>query len=219
MRVKKIDKHLIAPLLLLFVVITVSSCSTPPPPRAEVDVEQEKFSYQSGSLWPGSSKKNMFFADNKARAIGDLVTVHVIEKTTAINKASTSDEHSTTSSLGIDTGGASATNMKLSGGVKFAGKGSTGRSDQFSATVSCVVTEVFTNGNMRIEGQRRMQINNEEQYIVVRGLIRQDDITYNNTIISSKIADADIMYTGQGGMNSGRQPNWLSRTLNNIWPF
>lgn len=219
MRVKKIDKHLIAPLILLFAAITVSSCSTPPPPRPEVDVEQEKFSYQNGSLWPGQSKKNMFFSDNKARAVGDLVTVHIIEKTTAINKASTSDEHSTTSSLGIDTGGASATNMKLSGGVKFAGKGSTGRSDQFSATVSCVVTEVFPNGNMRIEGQRRMQINNEEQYIVVRGLIRQDDITYNNTITSSKIADADIMYTGQGGMNSARQPNWLSRTLNNIWPF
>lgn len=212
-------KHLIAPLLSLLVAIAVSSCSSAPPPRAEVDIEQDKFNYQNGSLWPGQSKKNMFFSDNKARAIGDLVTVHVIEKTTALNKASTQEEHSTENALTIDTGGATATKMNLGGGVKFNGKGSTGRSDQFSATVSCVITEVFLNGNMRIEGQRRMQINNEEQYIVVRGLIRQDDITYNNTILSSKIADADIMYTGQGGIDSGRQPNWLSRALDSIWPF
>lgn len=219
MMTKNRYKHLIAPLLLLLVAIAVSSCSSAPPPRAEVDVEEEKFTFNNGSLWPGQSKKNMFFSDNKASAIGDLVTVHIIEKTTAINKASTQDEHSTRNTMKIDTGGASATEFDLGGGVKFSGKGSTGRSDQFSATVSCVVTEVFPNGNMRIEGQRRMQINNEEQYIVVRGLIRRDDITYNNTIVSSKIADADIIYTGQGGIDSGRQPNWLSRAFDNIWPF
>ncbi|HEB71387.1 MAG TPA: flagellar basal body L-ring protein FlgH [Nitrospirae bacterium] len=216
---KDICRPLSVAFLLLFTAITVSSCASPPPPRAEVDIEQEKFNYNDGSLWPGQNRKNMFFSDNKARSVGDLVTVHVIEKTTAINKASTQDEHSTDNSLTIDTGGASATEMKLGGGIKFKGKGSTGRSDQFSATVSCVVREVLPNGNMRIEGQRRMQINNEEQYIVVRGLIRQDDITYNNTILSSKIADADIMYTGQGGIDSGRQPNWLSRAFGNIWPF
>lgn len=199
--------------------LLVSSCSSAPPVRPEVDVETERFIYSNGSLWPGSSKKNMFFADNKARAVGDLVTVHVIEKTTALNKAATGNEHSTSNSLKIDTGGTSATEMDIGGGVKFSGKGSTGRSDQFSATVSCLVTEVLANGNMRIEGQRRMQINNEEQYIIVRGLIRQDDITYNNTILSSKIAEADIIYTGHGGIDSGRQPNWLSRGMKKIWPF
>ncbi len=161
----------------------------------------------------------MFFADNKARMVGDLVTVHILEKTMAINKANTQDEHSTENSLTIDTGGDSPTEMNMGGGMKFSGKGSTGRSDQFSATVSCTVTEVLSNGNLKIEGQRRMQINNEEQYIVVRGTIRQDDITYDNTILSSKMADADIIYTGEGGMNGARQPNWLGRGLRKIWPF
>ncbi len=216
--IEKPYRHTAAALIFLLAAFVISSCQSPPE-RPEVDIAPEKFTYNNGSLWPGKSRKNMFFADNKARRIGDIVTVHVIEKTTAINKASTTDEHSTENSLTIDTGGASPTEMKIGGGVKFSGKGSTGRSDQFSATVSCIVTEVFPNGNMRIEGQRRMQINNEEQWIVVRGLIRQDDITYNNTILSSMIADADIMYTGEGGINSGRQPNWLSRTLDKIWPF
>ncbi len=212
-------RHAAGVMLFLFAALAVSSCSTPPPTRPEVDIAPEKFTYNNGSLWPGRSRKNMFFADNKARKIGDIVTVHVIEKTTAINKASTTDEHSTESSLTLDTGGASPTEMKIGGGMKFSGKGSTGRSDKFSATVSCIVTEVFPNGNMRIEGQRRMQINNEEQWIVVRGLIRQDDITYNNTILSSQIADADIIYTGKRGMDGARQPNWLGRGLRKIWPF
>lgn len=206
-------------LILALAGMAVSSCSTAPPPRPEVDIEQEKFTYQNGSLWPGKSKKNMFFSDNKASAVGDIVTVHIVEETTAINKASTMDDSAVDNSLTVDTGGTSATQIKLGGGSKFRGNGSTGRSDQFSATVSCMVTEIFANGNMKIEGQRRMQINNEEQFVVVRGIVRRDDITYNNTVISSKIADADILYTGGGGMDGGKRPNWLGRTFQKVWPF
>ena len=184
-----------------------------------MDIEQEKFTYNDGSLWPGKTSKNMLFSDNKARRVGDLVTVYVLENTSAINKADTTDSHSIEDSLTLDTGGASPTKMKMGGGVKSSGKGSTGRSDKFSATVSCVVTEVLPNSNMKIEGQRRMQINNEEQYIVVRGLIRPDDVTYNNTILSSQMASADIIYTGEGGMDGARQSNWLGRVLRSVWPF
>ncbi len=204
---------------LLVLGLLVSSCSSDPPERPAVDVEEEPESYNKGSLWPGTSKKNMFFADNKARRVGDIVTVHVIEKTTALNKAATQDQYTNESNLSIDTGGSSATNMTLGGGTAFNGRGSTGRSDQFSATVSCLVIEVLANGNMRIEGQRRMQLNEEEQYILVKGLIRPDDITYNNTILSSQMADVDVAYTGEGGMDGGREPNWLSRSLRSVWPF
>ncbi|MBI4829316.1 MAG: flagellar basal body L-ring protein FlgH [Nitrospinae bacterium] len=208
-----------AALLAALVLMALASCSTPPPPRVEVDIEPEKQNYQKGSLWPGAGKKNMFFADNKAHRVGDIVTVQVIEKTTAINKADTVDERGTDAGLTIDTGGANPTQMDFNGGLKFRGKGSTGRSDQFSATVSCLITEVLPNGNMRIEGQRRMKINNEEQYIIVRGLVRQDDITYNTTVISTKIAEADILYTGEGGMDGGREPGWLGKVFNKVFPF
>jgi len=209
----------VAALAITLGALAVGSCSSAPPPRPTVDVEEERFTYQNGSLWPGKSKKNMFFADNKARAVGDIVTVHILEKTTAINKANTTDERNLENSISVDTGSANPTRIKLGGGAKFKGNGATGRSDQFSATISCVVKEVLANGNMLIEGQRRMQINNEEQYIVVRGIIRPDDITYNNEILSTKLADADIMYTGAGAMNGARQPSLLGRALKSIWPF
>ena len=208
-----------APLAVILALAALASCSTPPPPRAEVDIEPEKQNYQKGSLWPGAGKKNMFFADNKAHRVGDIVTVQVLESTTATNKADTVDERGTDASLGIDTGGANPTEMAFKGGHKFRGKGSTGRSDKFSATVSCLITDVLPNGNMRIEGQRRMKINNEEQYIIVRGLVRQDDITYNNTVLSTKIAEADILYTGEGGMDGGREPGWLGKVFNKVFPF
>ena len=205
--------------VLAGLLLMVAACGTTPPPRPQVDPEPEKEVYKAGSLWPGKNKKNMFFADNKASRVGDIVTVHVIEKTTAINKANTAEQSAVDNSLTLDTGGASATAFKLTGGNKYTGKGSTARSDLFSATVSCLVKEVLENGNMVIEGQRRMQINNEEQYIVVRGVIRPTDITYNNTVLSTQMAQADIMYTGGGGMDAGRAPNWLGRTMRNVWPF
>lgn len=206
-------------LALAVMAISLNSCATPPPPRPAVDVEPEKQTYQNGSLWPGANKKNIMFADNKASKVGDIVTVHVIESTTALNKADTTDQTTSENSVTLDTGSVTPTSIKLGGGKKTVGKGSTGRSDQFSSTVSCIVTEVLANGNMTVEGQRRMAINNEEQYILVRGTVRPSDITFNNSVLSSKMADLDIMYSGGGGIDSGKEPGWLGKAFNKIWPF
>lgn len=207
----------IAPALLLALVI--NACATTPPPRQAVDVEPEKQVYKSGSLWPGANKKNIMFADNKASKVGDIVTVHVIENTTAINKADTSDQSATDTSVTVDTGSLTPTQIKLGGGRKSAGKGTTGRSDQFSSTVSCIVTEVLPNGNMVVEGQRRMGINKEQQYIFVHGTVRPSDVTFNNSVLSSKMADLDIIYNGGGGIDGGKSPGWLAQVLNVVWPF
>lgn len=199
--------------------IAVSACATTPPVRPAVDVEPEKQVYKSGSLWPGANKKNILFADNKASKIGDIVTVYVLENTTALNKADTSDQTSTDNSVLLDTGAVTPTQIRLAGGRKSAGKGTTGRSDQFSSTVTCVVTDVLPNGNMTVEGQRRMTINNEQQYVLVRGTVRPSDVTFNNSVLSSKMADLDIMYNGGGGIDGGKSPGWLAQILNKVWPF
>lgn len=203
----------------LVLAIVLSACATTPPPRQVVDVEPEKQVYKSGSLWPGANKKNIMFADNKASKVGDIVTVHVLENTTALNKADTSDQTATDNSVLLDTGALTPTQIRLAGGRKSAGKGTTGRSDQFSSTVSCVVLEVMPNGNMVIEGQRRMGINKEQQYIFVHGTVRPSDITFNNSVLSSKMADLDIVYNGGGGIDGGKSPGWLAQVLGAVWPF
>lgn len=217
----KITINKLGAIAALFILLGAMACSTAPtpPPRPAVDIEPEKYSYKNGSLWPGKAKKNMFFADNKASRVGDIVTVQVIEKTTAANKANTSESSDTSDSLSIDTGGATATTMALGGGKSYTGKGSTDRSDQFSATVSCIVTEILGNGNMIVEGQKRMTINNEEQYIMVRGTVRPEDIKFNNSVISTKLADVDISYTGGGGIDRSKGPGWGGSFLRKVWPF
>lgn len=208
---------------ILIVASFTLSCATEAPPRPEVDVEPVRQTYEDGSLWPGDSQKNLMFADNKANAVGDIVTVHVLESTTALNKANTTDERSTSGTFEFNSAaGDSATvptAFTAGGGLKNKGTGVTGRSDSFSTTVSCLVTEVLPNGNLVVEGQRRMKINDEEQFIIVRGMIRKDDITYNNTITSSQMANADIIYTGSGGIDGGTGPGWLGEVLQSIWPF
>ena len=150
---------------ILMVVSFTASCATKAPPRPEVDVEPVRQSYQEGSLWPGVSKKNLLFSDNKASAVGDIVTVHVVEKTTALNKARTSADRSTTGGFSLDTGaGTVPTAFALTGGLKNKGRGITGRSDAFSTTVSCVVKEVLPNGNLIVEGQRRMTCRLQQHY-------------------------------------------------------
>lgn len=206
-------------MVMALTAIFTSSCATPPPPRQAVDIEPEKQVYKNGSLWPGANKKNIMFSDNKASKVGDIVTVHVLETTTALNKADTSDQTTSENSITLDTGAVTPTQMQFGGGRKNTGKGSTGRSDQFSATVSCMVTEILPNGNMAVEGQRRMTINNEEQYMLVRGIVRPDDITFNNAVLSSKMADLDIAYSGGGGIDGGKSPGWLGKALNKVWPF
>ncbi|MBF0170571.1 MAG: flagellar basal body L-ring protein FlgH [Nitrospinae bacterium] len=205
--------------LAALLALILSACASDPPPRPEVEAEPEKLTSEYGSLWPGKSKQNMLFSDNKATRIGDLVTVHVVESTTALNRSTTQDQRTVNNNLTLDTGAATPTAMALGGGYGFNGRGATSRSDQLSATVSCLVTEVLPNGNMLIEGQRRMQINNEEQYILVKGLVRPDDITYNNAILSTQIANADIRYTGAGGIDGSQGPGWVGGILRAVWPF
>ncbi len=208
---------------ILIVASFTLSCATQAPPRPEVDIDPAPLTYQDGSLWPGVSRKNLLFSDNKANEVGDIVTVYVLEKTTALNKANTTDERSTSGAFEFNSAaGDSATvptAFTAGGGLKNKGTGVTGRSDSFSATVSCLVTEVLPNGNLIVEGQRRMTINNEEQFIIVRGMVRKDDITYNNTITSGQMANADIIYTGAGGIDGGTGPGWLGEALQLIWPF
>jgi flagellar L-ring protein precursor FlgH len=75
------------------------------------------------------------------------------------------------------------------------------------------------NGNFIIEGRRQLTINAEDQYLIIRGMIRPDDITSDNTILSQYIADAKIVYTGRGVVDDKMRPGWLTRIVDWVWPF
>jgi flagellar L-ring protein FlgH len=188
--------------------------------------------YTQGSLWPGENSRNMLFSDNKARYVNDIITIVIDESSSGQNKASTNSSRDTKTSagisalLGIDTsilnnnpnmgssisvGGSHANSLK--------GTGDTSRGGRLQATVTARVVKVLDNGNLLIDGRRQLTLNEEDQYIVITGIVRPADITADNLVSSSQIADARIVYTGNGVLNDKQRPGWLTRVLDWGWPF
>jgi len=200
----------------------------------------------TGSLWMGESSRNMLFMDNKARRVNDIVTIEIVESSTATKKASTKLGRSSEISAGTpnlfgletrlnsrlsrlqtsnDAGTTQANALDLSSLIgastknDFDGSGETTRSGKLSGKMTALVTEVLPNGNLRIRGKRLVTVNGEEQIMVLTGLIRPDDISAQNIVLSTFIADASISYYGMGVVGDKQRPGWLARGFDRIWPF
>lgn len=101
----------------------------------------------------------------------------------------------------------------------FKGEGNTNRQSELTARMSAVVVEVLPSGLMRIEGEKILAVNNEEQVMVVSGLVRQRDISSDNEVNSSKIAQMRIDYYGKGTVGEAQYGGWFARTMRLLWPF
>lgn len=186
----------------------------------------------AGAIWPGENSRNMLFVDKKARYLNDIVTIVVSENATGTNTATTNTSRSGSATAGIasllgldkqvmeanqslkpkiEVGGSSSSTLK--------GTGNTTRGGKLEARVTARVVQVLDNGNLRIEGRRQVSINDEDQYLIITGVIRPEDITADNLIASQYIADARIIYTGYGVINDKMRPGWLTRVLDWVWPF
>ena len=183
------------------------------------------------SLWDTNSAFGSLFISQKAHHIGDIVTIRIVESSSASNQATTSTGRD--SSISIETpnffGAESEVPQewlfnplgKLSAGFGsgFDGTGTTNRSGDLTAYITAKITEVFPNGNLQILGTREVAINNEKQFIHLSGIIRSRDISTDNIILSTYIADAKIEYSGKGVVDDRQKPGWLSNLFNKIWPF
>jgi len=199
-------------------------------------------SASEGSLWNGQSALGNLFIDTKARKVGDIVTVQIRESATATNQANTSTGRDSSLEAGIeklfgledwwqnevldDVGNSIPKinpfgNPSVKGSISsgFEGTGRTTRSGDLSAFITCRVTEVLPNGNLRIVGTREVLVNHENQLIILSGVIRPRDITQENVIQSTFVSDAKIAYSGSGVIDDRQRPGWLANWLNNVWPF
>ncbi|MCX8043194.1 MAG: flagellar basal body L-ring protein FlgH [Desulfobacterota bacterium] len=200
-----------------------------------------------GSLWTPYNSRAFLFGDNKAITVNDIVTVKIMESSDASRNATTklSRKNSMKSgitkffgskdlSFGMDnlwgkntdaTTAADRTKTPFQPELEsatensFNGDGSTARKDRFIATISARVCEVYPNGNMLIRGNREITINNERQFITLSGIIRPEDISYDNVVISTAIADAKISITGKGIISDKQSPGFGHRVFDWIWPF
>jgi len=186
-------------------------------------------SYNSNSLWRTGARG--FFKDQRAKNIGDILTiaVSITDKAAIDNKTkrkrSGSEALGATGTVGqgilhILPASASASELvKIDSGGSHEGEGSVNRSEQLVTKVAAVVTQVLPNGNMVIEGRQEIRVNYEVRELIVAGVIRPEDIAADNTIDSAKIAEARISYGGRGQISDVQQPRYGQQFLDILLPF
>ncbi|MGA1869010.1 MAG: flagellar basal body L-ring protein FlgH [bacterium] len=178
---------------------------------------------KKGSLW-SNSPDGQLFSDRIAKRVGDIITVNIIETAQASGNVKNKTKRSSSYTAGITSlFGAKKMDEKTSLGAEmdkdFDGGGSISRSGKITATITATVTDVLPNNNLVIKGQRMVTINKERQLITLSGVIRPEDISSNNSIRSTYIADADISYNGKGSLSSKQEPGWFGRIVDILWPF
>lgn len=183
-----------------------------------------------GSLWQSGSKG--FFKDNRAKSIGDIITINIKVAISANTTANTSASQTNKSQSGITnlfnltdnlthagltTGAGGLLNTESD--RAFAGKGSTDRKDSLNTTIAATVTQVLPNGHLVVRGKREVAINYEMQELQIAGIIRPEDISANNTISSDQVAQSRISYGGKGNINEVQQKKWGARFIDRWMPF
>ncbi|MGB7919702.1 MAG: flagellar basal body L-ring protein FlgH [Desulfobacterales bacterium] len=194
---------------------------------------------ENGSLWQDGGVFSDLFDLPKARRVGDIVTIKIVESSSATNQANTLTERDSSLSARIDAflglekkyldpnnpGYNAGRNFnpfgEIKGGMtsKFDGTGTTSRSGDLTAYITARVTEVLPNGNLMIEGSREIEVNNEKQFITLAGVIRTRDVAADNIILSTYISGARITYSGVGIVDERQRPGWFANIMNKVWPF
>lgn len=187
-------------------------------------------SYQPNSLFSNEAKG--FFKDQRAHRLGDILTVIVtIDDSAAISNATTRERKSaneanigtTLGSLfgskipGVDvdaTGG-----ISTGGSLTDGGTGTVNRAESLQTNVAVVITQILPNGNLVIEGHQEVRVNFEIRDLIVQGIVRPEDISSDNTIISEKIAEARIAYGGRGQITDMQQPRYGQQVADAILPY
>jgi flagellar L-ring protein precursor FlgH len=185
-------------------------------------------SYNPNSLWRNGSRA--FFKDQRAKQVGDILTVkvNITDKANIANE--TQRTRTSTEDSGIDNffgkskvpiiNSAVPTRIFTSdSNTATDGKGSVNRQEALSTNVAGVVTQVLPNGNLVIEGRQEIRVNFEIRELIVAGVIRPEDIESDNTIDSSKIAQARIAYGGRGQITDIQQPRYGQQVMDVILPF
>jgi flagellar L-ring protein precursor FlgH len=188
----------------------------------------EQASYNANSLWRNGSRA--FFKDQRAARIGDLltVTVNITDKANLSNETQRSRTAKEDSGINAFLGSQTITqaNKILPGKILTTdstssadGKGSVNRQESLTTNVAAVVTQVLPNGNLVVEGKQEIRVNFEIRELIVAGIVRPEDIQSDNTIDSSKIAQARIAYGGRGQITDVQQPRYGQQVMDVLLPF
>ncbi len=241
--------------LVLAATATLSACATAdkiagigkPPPLTRIQNPVEQSGYrpvrlpmpevkpvirQANSLWRSGARA--FFDDQRAKEVGDILTVdvNITDKAKIDNSTSrsrTGEENVGSNSLvaGVASQVASIIPFNVdptkllntNSNSTFSGTGNVDRQEELEVSIAAIVTQILPNGNMVVEGRQEIRVNNEVRELKVAGIVRPEDISATNTVSSTQMAEARISYGGRGQITDAQQPRYGQQFLDIILPF
>ncbi len=181
----------------------------------------------TGSIYQAGYDMRLF-EDQTARRVGDILTVKLSEQTQALKRSELDSSKDNSVSVSAPTlwGVAASTFMgkdletSLETAIDYEGEGQARQSNSLTGDITVSVVQVLPNGNLKIRGEKRVTLNQGDEYIRLSGIVRQRDITTANTVLSTQVADATIMYTGTGAVADASKVGWFARIFMSPWfPF
>ncbi|QFT86649.1 Flagellar L-ring protein precursor [Halomonas sp. THAF12] len=215
--------------LLVAALVVLGGCAQIP--HASVVGEQERIEIPerpmaraNGAIYQPRSGYQPLFEDRRPRMIGDILTIVLDEDVSASKNSQSSADRSGSSSLdlaqlpdALDT--LAEYGFDVSGENDFEGGGGSQANNSFTGTITVTVIDVLGNGNLRVRGEKQIAINQGTEFIRFGGVVNPRDITGENTVPSTSVADARIEYVGDGYINEAQHMGWLQRFFLNVSPF
>lgn len=225
-------------LLPLLAIAALAGCVSPPPkpddpyyapvlPRTPMPAAQN-----NGSIYQAGFENNLY-GDRKAFRVGDIITITLNEKTQASKKANSDISKDSKTKMGLSSmfgsslttdnpigGGDLSLSAEYGGSRDAKGDSQAGQSNSLTGSVTVTVADVMPNGILAVRGEKWMTLNTGNELVRIAGLIRADDIATDNTVPSTRVADARITYSGTGAFADASQPGWFDRFfLSPLFPF
>jgi flagellar L-ring protein FlgH len=165
------------------------------------------------------------FADQKARRVGDVLTIRLAENTNASKSATTKTAKTTAVNTTGPTlfghsptvGGVGLFTNNLNGADSFDGEGSATQGNTFTGSLTVTVIDVQQNGNLVVQGDKTLKLNQGDEFVHLSGVVRRADIATDNTVTSDKVAEAHISYSGKGVIAASNKMGWLARFFNSAY--
>lgn len=221
-------KRIASVLLLLFV---AGCANTTPKPEPEFVAVRPIVALpppvDNGGLYQANYGISLF-SDVSAKRVGDIITVILDENTNASKKTSTNVGKESTADLLSPTiggglfkfNGKDILNASIDQKRKFKGTGDSSQSNSLNGRVSVTVSDVLANGYLVVQGEKRLTLNQGSEFVRFSGIVRPSDIKSDNTILSTSVANAQIIYGGTGALADASAPGWMTRVFNSPWwPF
>ncbi|SDS67166.1 flagellar L-ring protein precursor FlgH [Halopseudomonas xinjiangensis] len=218
--------------LLAIAVVSLTACVQVPPrpddpayapvlPRTPMPQE-----LNNGAIYQPGFEMTLY-DDRKAHRVGDIITITLTERTAARKSAESEMSKSSSVELanptllgnvvgakGLDLG------VNISGSRSANGESEANQSNSLTGSITVTVAEVLPNGILAVRGEKWITLNTGDELVRISGLVRSDDIGQDNTVLSTRVADARITYSGTGAFANSSQPGWLSQFfLSPLWPF